>query len=448
MIDINKQIISHISPFTILFIAIISILSLSKPGGTILDKLNVTAAWWMIAFIILIIFLFSKYYFVDKRNNKNLRFVLLYLLWNIVCIIRGMFVAEIYWDWKGLIENAMALMLPIVAYSATNIKLVQSTLSVYLKYALPLFLIFAFMIRTEAFGFYLMPMSFLLLFLPALTRTQKALVLMVTIVVLIADLGARSNVVKFSIPLLILLIYHFRKSLSVKTIEVIRISLFAIPLILFILGITGVFNIFKMSDYFKDEITAIGTDESGTRSEVDITVDTRTFIYSEVLQSAINNHYWLIGRTPARGNDSFTFGAIDYELTRRNERLGNEVAVANVFTWTGIVGLILYMLIFYSASWLAVNKSKNIYSCMMGILIAFRWFYAWVEDINNFSLNYFMLWLVIGLSISYTFRQMTNKECIIWARGIFDVRYIHYQNYLNKKRKDEKTGNCGIDNLL
>lgn len=447
MINVNKQIISHTLPFTILLIAIISILSLSKPGGTILDKLNITVAWWMIAFIILTIFLFSKYYFVDLRNKRNLRFVLIYLLWNIVCIIRGMFVAEIYWDWKGLIENTMALMLPIVAYSATNKTLVQSILSVYISYALPLFLIFAFMIRTEAFGFYLMPISFLLLFLPALTRPQKALLLLVTIVVLTADLGARSNILKFSIPLVILLIYYFRKSISVKMIESIRISLFAIPLLLFALGVSGVFNIFKMSDYFKDEITAIGTDESGSRSEVDITVDTRSFIYSEVLQSAINNQYWLIGRTPARGNDSFTFGAIDYELTRRNERLGNEVAVANVFTWTGIIGLILYMLIFYSASWLAVNKSKNIYTRIIGILIAFRWLYAWVEDINNFSLNYFMIWLMIGLCISFTFRQMTNIECIIWVRGIFDRRYVHYQNHLNKKRKNENKGNCSIDYL-
>ncbi len=36
--------------------------------------------------------------------------------WNAVCIVRGIFVAEIYWDWKALISNAMALMLPVVIF--------------------------------------------------------------------------------------------------------------------------------------------------------------------------------------------------------------------------------------------------------------------------------------------------------------------------------------------
>src|SRR5690606_8120152 len=125
--------------------------------------------------------------------------------------------------------------------------------------------------------------------------------------------------------------------------------------------------------------------------EVDITADTRTFIYAEVLQSAAINHYWLFGRTPARGNDSYTFGAMAYELTHRNERVSNEVGLSNVFTWTGITGLFLYLLIYLRASFLAVNRSKNIYAKMLGVMVAFRWLYAWVEDVNNFSLNYFML---------------------------------------------------------
>ncbi|MDD2911353.1 MAG: hypothetical protein PHS87_07055, partial [Petrimonas sp.] len=77
----------------------------------------------------------------------------------------------------------------------------------------------------------------------------------------------------------------------------------------------------------------------------------------------------------------------------------------------------------------------NIYAKMLGIYIAFRWLYAWVEDVNNFSLNYFMLWVMIGLCFSYTFREMTNKEVALWVRGIFDVRYIRLQNHLIKKEK-------------
>ena len=149
----------------------------------------------------------------------------IYLLWNLVCIIRGGFAAEIYWDWKALTGNAMALMLPIVIFSSTNKMIVQSLLSFFVKYGIPLFLVFALVIRTDAFGFYLIPVSFLILFFPALTKQQRIILLFFTVIVVLADLSARSNVIKFSVPFLLLLLYYFRKKISLKMMEVLRLSL-------------------------------------------------------------------------------------------------------------------------------------------------------------------------------------------------------------------------------
>lgn len=410
--------------------------------------LNNTTVWWAISIFILFVFLLSRYYFFDKRNDENMLIVWIYLLWNLITIVRGMFVVEIYWDWKGLIGNAMALMLPIVIFSATNKMIVQSLLSYYIKYALPLFLLFAIVIRPDAFGFYLIPVSFLLLFIPALTKRQKIVLLFVAAVVFIADLGARSNVIKFGVPFIILLLYYLRKKIPDKAIETLRLTFFIAPVVLFILGVTGVFNIFNMEEYLKGDYSTIGTDSEGNRVELNVITDTRTFLYEEVLVSAINNNYWLLGRTPARGNDSFTFGMLEAELTGRYERLANEIGLANVFTWTGIVGVILYLLIFFRASFLAVNRSKNIYARLLGIYVAFRWLYAWIEDVNNFTLNYFMLMIMIGLCFSYTFRNMTDQGVLIWVRGIFDSRYVRLQQYLIKKEKDEKTEYSSIANLL
>jgi hypothetical protein len=391
-----------------------------------------------LSILILVVFFLAKYSFFDKKNQQNLRIVWIYLIWNIICIIRGMLIAEIYWDWKGLITNAMALLLPIVAYSATNRKVIQYMLSYYIRYVLPLFVIFALILRADAYGFYLIPMSFLLLFFPVMTMRQKILMLAVTFVVITADLGARSNVIKFGIPVLILGFYYLRSMLTMKILETARLLLFIIPIMLFLLGVSDIFNVFKMDEYVKGDYTTVGTDEFGNRVEINVTTDTRTFIYTEVLQSAIKNNYWLFGRTPARGNDSEIFGERAYELTRRSERLANEIGLANVFTWTGIVGVILYSLIFYRASYLAVNRSANIYIKLVGIYVAFRWLYSWVEDVNNFTLNYFMLWVMMGLCYSSTFRNMTDKEIAVWVRGIFDVRYIRLHNYLIKKEREKE----------
>lgn len=447
MNTINKQIISHLIPVSMLLIAIGSVVPYMKPEMPIASSLDNTTLWWSVSTLILIVFFLSKHFFFDKRNGDNMLIIWIYLLWNVMCIVRGMFVAELYWDWKALVGNTMVLLMPIIIFSSTNKMVVQSLLAFYMKFALPLFLFFGLIIRTDAFGFYLIPVSFLLFFLPILTKRQRALILCATVIVLVSDLGARSNVIKFGVPFFILSVYYLKTKIPVKTMEAMRLAFFIIPFVFFGLGVSGVFNVLNVSEYVKGDFTSMGVDQEGNRVEQDVIADTRTFLYVEVLESAVVNNYWLAGRTPARGNDSDAFGEFGAVLTGRYERVSNEIGLANIFTWTGVVGVILYFLIFFRATFLAVNKSRNIYAKMLGIYVAFRWLYSWLEDINNFTLNYFMLMVMIGLCFSYSFRNMTDQEITIWARGIFDVRYVRLQQYLFKKNNNEKREYSGLADL-
>lgn len=427
-----KHFVARMLPTVGLFIAIFSILPHPSVKIPILHYLDITVVWWTILFSFFIIFYLSIKYFLDENNKKDLLVLNLYLFWILICIIRGVFVAEIYWDWKALVNNSMGLLLPIVIYTATNKVIVQSILSNYIKYGLPLFFILMFLIRTDAYGFYLIPVSFLLLFLPSLPNKQKILLLFFAAFVFGADFGARSNIIKFGLPLFVLIIYYFEEKISIKTLNYIQIVLFIVPVFFLTLGVTGVFNVFKVSDYL-GEFKAAGTDIKGDRNTIDVTEDTRTFLYVEIIESAIKNDYWIFGRTPARGNDSSSFGPFYYELTGRDERWDNEIGVANVFTWTGIVGVFLYLFIFYRASYLAINRSGNIYAKMLGIFVALRWVYSWVEDVNMINLNYFMLCIMIGLCFSSSFRAMTNYEVALWARGIFDSRYLNFEKHRIKE---------------
>lgn len=447
MNSFTKQVISRLIPITMFFISLYSVVPYIKPEIPLASILDNTTLWWGITGLILLLFFLSSYHFYDKRNQDIMLIVWIYLLWNIVSIIRGMFVAEIYWDWKGLIGNSMALMLPIVIFFSTNKRIVQSMISFYIKYVFPLFILFALIIRTDAYGFFLIPFTLLLVFFPALTKRQKILVLISTVIVLVADLGARSNVIKFGVPLLLLVFYYFRNWFPEKLMEIARVSLFLIPLLFFALGVSGTFNVFNMNEYLSGDYKSMGIDGEGNRVEQDLATDTRTFLYVEVLESAINNNYWLMGRTPARGNDSFTFGLEGYEITGRHERLANEIGLANVFTWTGVVGVLLYMLIFYRASFLAINKSKNIYVKMLGVFIAFRWLYSWIEDLNNFSLNYFILMVMLGMCFSQSFRSMSNNDVVIWVRGLFDVRYVRLEQYIKNNAKKVNTDENRLINI-
>lgn len=436
----NRHIISKLIPITFLPLSIYSILIFFNTSIPIVVRLmnsllRSTALWLAVCALILLIFYFSIRFFFDNKNAQNLRIVGVYLCWNIICIVRGMFVAEIYWDWRGLMNNSTALLLPIAAYMATNKLIVQSQFFFYMRYVLPLFIIFYFAIWANTYGFFLVPISFLLLFLPALTFRQKVILIVISLIVFLSDLGARSNILKFGVPLLLLPIYYMRKSIHTKVLNHVRLVLLITPVFFFLLGISGVFNVFKMEEYLKGDITTTGTNSRGNQTEISLTSDTRTFIYDEVITSAIKNKYWLLGRTPARGNESEKFGWIFYEVTGRYERLSNEVGIANVFTWTGIVGVIIYMMVFIKASYLAINRSNSIYAKILGVYVAFRWLLAWVEDMNNFSLNYLMIWIMVGLCISHSFRDMTDEEVTIWVRGIFDKKYIRLQHYLIKKNK-------------
>ena len=430
-----KHFVAIALPYTIILISIYSVLPYYSDRIPVISYITSTTVWWTISYFIIILYFFSKTYYFEQLNEKNFLFIKIYLIWISICIVRGMFVAENYWDWKGLANNTMALLLPIVAYSATNKVIVQTILAFYVKYGLPLFIVLMLLIRTDAYGFFLMPVSFLLLFLPALSIRQRFVLLFFTAIILFADLGARSNVIKFALPLIVLTIYFLRDKLSSKTLEGVRLLFIIAPFVFLTLGITGIFNVFNMSDYL-GEFKTKGLSNEGERIELDMSTDTRTFIYEEVIQSAVNNNYSFFGRTPARGNDSEVFGPTAFEYTGRDERLENEVGILNVFTWTGIVGVFLYLLIFYRATYLAINRSENIYAKMLGVYVAFRWLYSWVEDINSFSVNYFMLWIMLGLCFSYSFRSMTNYEVTLWVRGIFDNRYLDFEKY----RKMEEDG--------
>ncbi len=427
-------------PFSIVLIAIYTVLPYPKTQDSIPSLLNNTSIWWLIRFAILWGFYSVYKNFITANLKRQMIWVMYYLIWNIIEITHGIFVAEDYWGWKGFVNNAMILCMPIVAYAASNTNLIQHLLWTYIKYCLPFAAVVFFLASPGGFGFFLAPIAYLLLFLPLVTKKWRMILLGICLLILAIDLDARSNIIKFAAPLLLLLFLPFKKLLFGKSLETIRLVFFFLPFILFYLGTSGVFNIFKIGESVDQNYVQVKENQQGEIVEIDLKMDTRTALYTEVLSTANKYNTWLWGRSPAKGNETELFAHVA-EITGREERLSNEVAILNIFTWTGAIGVVLYFLVFYGASYLAVNKSKNIYIKLVGVFIAFRWLYAWIEDINNFSLNYFMLWIVIGMCYSPAFRNMNDLQMKYWVRSIFDIRYkkvlSKYNEYLEEKRNNK-----------
>lgn len=393
---------------------------------------------WILNFTIIGIIL---YFFAHKKKRLLKQYIpsidynilIIYFSWLIICSIRGILIAENYWEWKQLISGIQSLSLPLLVYIFIIPTFNQQILHIWFKYAIIIFLIILPFLSNGSYQFYLGFIFLIGCFLPIIPLKWRYVLLGLLILMLVINLGARSQVIKSAMVLLVATGVYFRRIISDKFIKVAHWTCYALPMILLYLGLSGTFNIFQdlssnEGKYVQKRI------KDGQVIEEDLSVDTRTFIFEEVITSAIKHNYVIWGRSPARGNDSMVFGAIQAEnlKTGKYERHANELCHTNVFTWLGLIGLLLYSLIYLRSSYMAVYKSNNIYMKFLGCFIAFRWAYGWIEDFNRFDIMNFSLWMMIAMGISIRFRSMSNQEFQSWIKQIF---IFSQTSHLTKKLK-------------
>lgn len=417
--------IQHSSLIAFISIGIL-IVTLSSFAQWASIPLGGTLIWWAIEIAILIGFLKIKTKYHNVTKQESLFVITLFVLWNIGCIVRGFLIADNYWEFKNLINTSLVLLLPLSIYSFVNVEITNNIARIWVKFALPFFIIFLpFMTAGDAYGRYLAPLCFFLLFFSFLNTKWKIVIVLFSAFVILGAMNARSSVIKFSIAFLLGLTFYFRTFLSVNFFRIVRFFLLFCPFVFFFLGATGKFNVFKMDEYLTADLTTT-VSNNGQAEVEDLRADTRSGLYEEVLASARKHNYVLAGRTPARGNDSELFGEfLEKDLkTGKRERFTNEVSILNIFTWTGVIGVFLYFFIFYKATYLAINKSNSLIMRIIGTFVAFRWTYAWIEDFSDFDLTYIYLWIMIGICFSKSFRKLTDKEFKDWTLKIFSSKRV------------------------
>lgn len=376
-----------------------------------------TAMWWGLHAII--IFTLFALRFDCKAVNAAELFVDVYLLWNVFSILRGFWVAETYWDWKFLLDFSMALMLPLAAFMANELANVRRFIWGFVYLVVPSFFVIAGFIWSDSYGFYLAMLPVLIVFSPYIKPKWKYFLILCAVFIVVQNFSARSTVIRYGFALVVALLFFLNKNTLRIFTEATRKLIFILPIFLFFLAAFDYFNVFKMDEYLTFDYVEVSVKSEGAIEDRSLKVDTRTFLYQEVIDSALYNDYWLIGRTPARGNDTIAFAISSYEVSGRDERPANEVAILNIFTWTGVVGVFLFGVALWKSSSLAINNSKNKLSQMVGVYVAFGWAFSWVENVNLFNLNNLMFWMLVGLCCSKEFREMTDCEMTCWVQSIF-----------------------------
>lgn len=387
-----------------------------------------TFLWWLVDFITLFTIL------QIRKRNSHYPLIEIYLYWMLFSTIRGAFIAENYWEWKQLITGVLSLSLPLLVYAFDKPIIITPILRFWFKYALIAFILFIPFLSKGAYHFYLGPLFLIGCFIPLLPNKWKIIIGGLLIIMLFISLGARSQVIKSAMVLLVALGIYFRRFISTKILRIVHWTCYVLPILLLYLGISGTFNVFEdlssnKGKYVQKKVV------DGKMVEEDLSADTRTFIYVEVIESALRHNYVIWGRTPARGNDSMAFGKFNAEelKTGKYERHSNELCHMNVFTWLGLIGVVLYSLIYLRSSYLAVYKSNNIYIKFLGCFIAFRWAYGWVEDGNEFNIMNISIWMMIAMGLSIKFRAMSNSQFKVWICNIFSKRYAHTM-VINRQR--------------
>lgn len=403
-----KQELRRVFPYTILLISISSVLSwCSLPIGN-------TFLWWLLQGFILFIFYKLK---PHKYVIFPIKLFLFYLGFS--AIYGAIFMTENYWDWKLLVSNLMVFSLPLASLLFGNPIHLPRVLKCWFRYAWIILILLIPFLSSDAYGRFLVPFTFLALFITRLNKKYIIFTIVAYLITITLGSASRSDMLKFSICLILglsMLIFSIWK--RKKLLLSITIVMMIMPVIFFTLGVSGIFNIFNIEEELglegKYELQSFGGEKYSALT------DTRTFLYIEELQSAINNDYIILGRSIARGYDSMAFGDLINMATgiNRGERQSCETSILNVFNYFGVIGVIIYFIIFFRASFLAIYRSRNIFISVIGTYVAFRWLFAWIEDFSWFDLNYLFLWIFIGMCYSPVFRNMSDQDFKNWLHNI------------------------------
>lgn len=376
--------------------------------------------WWiehLLCFMLPLSFVIYYKYNSRELQKAPVIFKIFFLL--LFCnIIYGLFMSEGYQDTQTMFAKFISWALCAGWFYFQNPDNIAKVTRDWCKYSIPLFFCLVAFMQGEAVGRFFAPFAFVLIFFPLLERKWKIRVIFVVATVLLfGALGARSSVIRFAVGILLALAIYFHKKFPKILTKLLFVILVASPIVLLFLGITDKFNVFRFQEEFGLKEVEVNSSFDNGETE-DLTGDSRTFLFVEEIESAIKHNYVIWGRSLSRGYDSVVIDDVDWKHGR-NERWSSEVRFLNVFNYMGIVGVVIVGLLYIIGAWKAVFKSKSFAMQMIGLYVAFRWLYGWVEDFDRFDLINLYIWIPIFMCYSEKFLNMNDEGFKMWAKNFF-----------------------------
>lgn len=380
---------------------------------------------------ILKVLLFSYFYgaakkYVHLRDMDKTGYitVFLFLGWITFEFVRAFCFADGYWMWKRIVDSLLGMSIFVIVFLAVHPLWLQGIYRIFLRNYL--WMVLLAIVVTEAHnpnGLNYLPYSTILIFYKYIPKKYRLFVIGVVTLFFITQ-EQRNDVLKMLMAGFIgFCITYLVKMIPLWLIKLSHALLLLLPIILLITGYLGIFNPFRMDDYIKGDMTREVKDDKGEAYDDNLKADTRTFIYTNVSYTMDMYDAWLIGRSPAYGDEGpiGIASSVDQDTHLRG-RYGNEVQIMNIQLWYGIIGCVLYFLMYARASFLAVYRSKSLIMKGVGIYVAFLWMWSFIWEITKFEVFFMMNIVFLGLCISKKYREMTDQDFKCWVNGIFNKK--------------------------
>lgn len=295
-----------------------------------------------------------------------------------ISIVLCVFIGNI-WNLKTYLKSFLIIMIPCAVFSALSWKSYGLTDVAHILY----------------------PISLFLLLLPYVTRKMKMLILAIAIISFFYDVSIRSNIFLLGGTLVFVFIYYIsEKHTTLRYRRLVWLTFLILPFTLLFLGILGKYNIFKelMSSDIQIEV-------SGSKNRNNYLTDSRTMVYVDVLNSINGIDGWLLGYSPvSKIKTEMSKNNSDYKMGRNSTECG----FLNILYYYGVIGILCFLFIIIYSSYLGLFKSNNKLVMMIGLYVAFKFFFMFLEEPNISMPTYF----AIGVCLNSNFREMSDEQIV------------------------------------
>ena len=352
---------------------------------------------WGSVFLLVFLYLITSWKSCVDGNSiptfyKLLLIVVLISLFRSVLSAHGL--KELKWV---LFDSYQGLSLfPVLFFIVgCNKKYFSDINKILLVYCLLAFICSLLFLRSvdELAVFLLMPLFYIIITYPLQSNRDRIITLVISVSVMLISMTHRAGMIRILLSYFIVLVYFIILNVKISK-AFIYIVVFCLLLVPFYFLYTGI----KGNSIFQ---SVLGK-STAEYSQENLRIDTRTFLYSEVLQDLKLNRALPLGKGIYGGYASDSFQTWN--------RKGVEVGFLQILLKSGIVGFVVYFILIFSAIFRALGKSKNLFLKCLALLLAGYFLMFFIENVLAFDLLNIVVWLAVGMCHSKDLLILNDQE--------------------------------------